>query len=419
MRPLAGIAFLAALCSPSAHALQHAPKPQLPRGIVTGTISCADTNSPARLARIALLPADSQSGQTFIVQSDLEGRFAIGRVPEGVYYVSVTFNGYLDPFSRFAARDLKGISPEEKKQLDAQAIRVSVAADQAASIAVRLERAAVMEGTVLYDDGSPAIGLQIAIRPQQDQADKKTPEEAVGILMAMTEALQRITDDHGHFRALGLAPGKYLVSTMVSTASAAAPSANPVTDAVKFSPQGALVIYYGDTTRKSTAKPVKIEGGESVPGIDITIPLSKLHSIHGQVLLKRTGQPPAMASLQLLYADSREFARTAVAINGEFALDYVPEGSYILQAAASADPVPAVDQENGDLVVSGSLGFFVSAGDFDSTSSFKQDSSAETPLDVHGEVAEVTLYVPDPAAKKPGVPSSAAFFPGITVGPPQ
>ncbi|WP_058189018.1 MSCRAMM family protein [Terracidiphilus gabretensis] len=418
MRLIPGIVLFAIACTASSSSQeQRAAKSRPPRGVITGTIYCADTNTPARLAHVTLLPATNQSGQTFMAQSDLEGRFAIGRVPEGTYYVSAKLDGYLDPFPRPGARGLNGMSSDEKKQLDAQAIRVSVAADQTASIAVRLERAAVMEGTVLYDDGSPAIGLQITIHPKQDQVEKKVPEEGVAILMAMTEAFQRVTDDHGHFRALGLAPGEYLVSTMVSTASGAAPPANPIADAVKFSQSGGLTIYYGDTPRKSNAKPVKIEGGESVPGIDITIPLSKLHSIQGQVLLKRTGQPPAMASLQLLYADSHEFARTAVAVNGEFALDYVPEGSYILQASASTDPVPAMDQDTGDLVVSGSLGFFVATGDFDIPSNFKQDSSAETPLDVHGEVAAVTIYVPDPAAKKPATASMP--YPTVSVQPPQ
>ena len=416
MRLIAGIILLATVCASSCPA-QKSAKSQIEHGAITGTIYCADSNTPARLARVTLLPAANQNGQTFIAQSDLEGRFAIGRVPEGTYYVSAKFDGYLDPFPRLGARGFKEMSPEEKKQLDAQAIRVSVAAGQSATIAVRLDPAAVMQGTDIYYDGSPANVLQIIIRPKQDQAEKRVPEEAVGILMAMTEAFQRITDDHGHFRALGLAPGEYLVSTMVSTASGAAPPANPIADAVKFSQSGGLTIYYGDTPRKSMAKPVKIEGGESVPGIDITIPLSKLHSIQGQVLLKRTGQPPAMASLQLLYADSHEFARTAVVVNGEFALDYVPEGSYILQASASSDPVPPVDQDTSDLVISSSLGFFVATGDFDLPSNFKQDGGSETPLDVHGEVAAVTIYVPDPAAKKPAATSMP--YPTVTVQPPQ
>lgn len=398
MRLTAGIIVLVAVCSSGSAQQPKGAKPQIPRGAVTGTIYCADANIPARLAQIMLLPATKQNGQTFIVQSDLEGRFAVGRVPEGEYYVSAKFDGYLDPFPTFAVRGVAGLSPEQRKQLDALAIRVSVAADQTATIAVRLERAAAIEGTVLYDDGSPGIGLHISISPKQDQAEKKPTMDAVTLLMFISEDLLRITDDHGHFRALGLAPGEYLVSTTVSTASGAARSANPPADAVKSSPSGSLVVYYGDTTRKSTAKSVKIERGETASGTDITIPLSKLHSIRGQVLLKSTGQPPASASLQILYADNHEFARTAIAPNGEFELDYLPEGSYILQASASTDSIPASDQDNSELVITG--GSFFSPGDFDSPSSFKQDGAAEIPLDVHGELTGVTISVPDPSAKK-------------------
>jgi hypothetical protein len=417
MRQIARIVLLAAVCSAISAQQPKGSKPQTPRGAVTGTIYCADTNTPARLAQIVLLPVIKQNGQTFIVQSDLEGRFAISRVPEGTYYVSAKFDGYLDPFPRFAARGLSGLSPEERKELDALAIRVSVAADQTATIAVRLERAAAVEGTVLYDDGSPGIGLHITIRPKQDQAEKKPAEEPVAILMFISEAFQRITDDHGHFRALGLAPGEYLVSTTVSAASGAAPSANPLADAVKSSPSGSLVVYYGDTTRKSTAKSVKIERGETVSGTDITIPLSKLHNIRGQVLLKSTEQPPASASLQILYADDRELARMAIAPNGEFELDYLPEGSYILQASASTDSMlPAYDQDNSELVITG--GNFFSSGDSDFPSNFRQDGAAEIPLDVHGELTGVTISVPDPSVKK-DTASGPGSIPAPPAPPPQ
>ena len=47
--------------------------------------------------------------------------------------------------------------------------------------------------------------------------------------------------------------------------------------------RSSLMIYSGDATRKSEAVPFKLGPGEERTGEDITIPLSKLHSISGVV----------------------------------------------------------------------------------------------------------------------------------------
>jgi hypothetical protein len=426
MRHITGIVLLVATCTAfGSSQQQRTAKSKPPRGIVTGTVYCGDSNSPARLAQVSLLPANRQTdGQLFMAQSDLDGRFAIGRLPEGAYYVSVKYTGYLDPFPRAKAGDLAGLSTEERRQLEAQAITVSISAQQAATVAVRLDRAAVVEGTVSYDDGSPDIGLRMDIRPKSksgSETNSQTTDDLFALTTALSDAFERVTDDHGHFRALGLAPGDYLVSTTLSTASGTAPPGSSSLELVKSTSSGGLVFYYGDTPRASEAKTIKITAGESDSDADITIPLRKLHSIRGQIVLKRTGQPPQMASLRLLYADTREFARMAVAINGEFELDYVPEGSYILQAAASTDSAPAADQDEGDGTIAGSLGVFITTGDFDFRPQLNIDQFAysETPLDVHGELTGIAFEVQDPPAKKSNAASPTVSISNVTVGPSQ
>jgi hypothetical protein len=425
MRSLTAIVLLAATCVASGSAQQHAAKPHPPRGTVTGTIYCGDTNAPARLAQLSLLSAShQQNNQAFMAQSDLDGRFAVGRLPEGTYYVSVKYAGYLDPFPLAKARDLGGLNPDERKQFGAQAITVSISAQQASTIAVRLDRAAVLEGTVSYDDGSPAIGLHMNIRTRPKPGSEAKPPTADGlyaVTVALNEAFARITDDHGHFRAVGLAPGEYLVSTTLSTASGTAPPGNSEIEIYKSTSSGGLVIYYGDTARASEAKIIKIAGGESNTDADITIPLRKLHTIHGQIILKRTGQPPPRAVLRLLYADTREFARMAVAINGEFELNYVPEGSYILQAQASAEPAPPAEDDDGNGSLAGNFGVFLETGNFDFAPrvQINESASSEVPIDVHGELAGISLEVPDPPAKKSNAVSSPVSIPTVIVNPPQ
>ena len=98
---------------------------------------------------------------------------------------------------------------------------------------------------------------------------------------------------------------------------------------------GSMDVYVGGGQRASKAETIKVTTGGASKDADITIPLSRLHTIRGQVLLKSTNQPPSAATVRLLYADTREPARSMVAPNGEFEFHYVPEDSFILRAAAS------------------------------------------------------------------------------------
>ncbi len=64
--------------SPSSNA-----KPKGPAGTVTGTVYCADTNAPARLAQVTLIAqrGDKTGGLPNVATVDLDGHFAISKVP--------------------------------------------------------------------------------------------------------------------------------------------------------------------------------------------------------------------------------------------------------------------------------------------------------------------------------------------------
>jgi hypothetical protein len=402
---IAALAVSAGMCSAAQETAALPPKahkPAVVRGTVTGTVYCSDTNAPARLAQVSLIPVSgspdpSMSWQT-TVETDLDGRFAIGRVPEGTYYVSVDLDGYLNPVPRedrrLAEKTAEGAAPRK----DDPAPAVVVSSRQVAAIAITLERAGEIDGTVLYDDGSPAIGLHVSFQPKPD----KPAKDAMATMGATSEETGSIflgTDDHGHFRILGVAPGEYLVNVEVPASSGNHPEANQLVRQVAQSAIGSsLPVFFGDTTRASKAKAVKVGRGELVSGVDITIPLDKLHTVRGTVLLKSNGAPPTSAAVVLLYADTREMARAALAVDGEFEFAYLPEDDYILQASASSASVP------GDL--DEISGFLMSGSGFEAPDPMNPGEGAEMRLPVRGDVDGLTISVPDPLAEP--APAAAA-----------
>ncbi len=161
------------------------------------------------------------------------------------------------------------------------------------------------------------------------------------------------------------------------------------------------VVYPGGVFRAGKAKSIKVGSGETAADADITIPLSKLHTIRGHVVLKSTGQAPPAAVVELVYADTKLPARMTTVPGGDFEFRYVPEDSYVIQAVANAEPLPTMDipdeEEGGGTGLSSTtMSFSVRAPSAD------PETAAEVPLLVTGDVDDVNLVVPDPPAKSKG-----------------
>jgi len=375
------------------HSMSARPKPKGPTGAVAGTVYCADTNLPARLATVFLDAytqgeSDNAIASTAQATTDLDGRFVFPHVAEGVYFISVQLPGYVDLRSELMQNRMTSKGAEMRKEITSRMTTVKVVANQTADLALRAERGPEIDGTVLYDDGSPAIGLKMMLQPKYDAT---TPSGDMPFpFPGVTHESLQATDDHGRFRILGVPPGDYRVAVSLPAVSTMQ-SEDPITLLVA-STVGALVVYYGDTLRGSKARVIHIEAGEKSHSADITIPLNTLHTVKGEAVLKSTGAPPPTAVLELLYADTRELARSTFARDGEFEFRYVPEGNFILAAAASASSLPKFDadsDENEDMGFAFNMPVNISMPG-------QEKQGAEIPLLVKGDLDGVSISVPDP-----------------------
>jgi hypothetical protein len=374
-------------------------------GTITGTVYCADTDLPARLATINLIgSAENGFAISDTTTSDLNGRFTFNRVQEGSYYAVAVLPGYENLMSVMTKSHLDAMTADDRKKLLARVSSATVTSNLPGQLTIRMERGAEIDGTVVYDDGSPAIGLHVSLKLKADQVNDGAGTQMTSAPPIYSGAAPTTTDDRGHFRIPGVLPGEYAVSVSVPVRWAESTDKNPFAEMMEAS-SGAMDVYVGGGQRASKAEVTKVTASGASKDADITIPLSRLHTIRGQVLLKSTNQPTRAATVRLLYADTREAARTMVAPNGEFELHYVAEGSFILHAASSPELLPQVDSGDGD-----ESGFGFPAGRFSMTlqpNGDVSDGGEGIPLVVTGDMDGVSISVPDPPPSNQGAPSTS------------
>ncbi len=378
-------------------------KPESTTGTVSGSVTCADTNAPARFAVVTLerMPEEvSESGKKDkqeptmnpTTTTDMEGRFFLDKVPVGHYYAVGRLAGYLNPLARFSEQQLQKMSDDTRKELAKAVPMVSVGANQGAAVSLRLEHASEISGTVLYDDGSPAVGLEVKLL-RKDKEGK-----LVDLKMGAMNGLglfgsTSTTDDRGHYRMIGVPSGDYTVSASLPTQTfSLAGLFGDESLTVVSQEGGGLSIYYGDTFRKKNAKIAKVGEGDQVGGLDITIAGNGLHSIRGTAVAKLDGHPVSRAHVELLYADDRELIRTEEIgrenehEDGSFEFSYVPAGQYILRL------VDAIDTEKIERHEFNS--------NFTDEKLIHRYDVTELPVTVQADVSGVELAAPETAGTK-------------------
>jgi Carboxypeptidase regulatory-like domain len=361
-------------------------------GTVTGHVYCADTNAPARMASVQLKPVkevaprpgtdprDIGMPASGVVQTTLDGSFAIPNVAPGSYYVIVTASGYLSPHPRDDNSDesdhAKIPLPDTKPPVTIP--RVDLTADQTANIDLRLERGAAVSGNIRFDDGSPATNVVVMLLRKNKDKWEPLPTGDYGAF-AMPSSL--VTDDLGHYRIGGLREGEYLLMATLVHVDMMPPATRGA--GLSGTLRSVLPVYSGDTMRKSEAVSFKLGPGEDRAGMDIAIPLSKLHSISGVVTAASNGHAINNGEITIEDPiDKDSIANGQLDSDGAFHLDGVPEGSYTLRVQNASD------KQNQQVSVAGGM-------NISSEKIAHQYGDLEQPLKVEGDIPNLVLSVPE------------------------
>jgi hypothetical protein len=385
-----------------------------PTATVTGHVYLDDTKGPSRKATVYLEPAatlqsdappNRSGGQdkgtvTASVETQFDGSYSFTHVAPGSYYVLATCLGYISPFAALSlAQGRSGygewtpLGPEQmtaKNRILESLPRLDVQAGAPASADVVLERGGAVSGTIRYDDGGPASGLEVKVLARLATQGKEiwaaVPSEPHSLGMTPT-------DDRGSYRISGLPTGKYLIEAKLEFANTKTYLSASVLSVSSSNEHAArLFLYSGNTPHEKDAAIFTLQAREERTGEDIVIPMSKLHTIKGTIVSAHDGHMLNSGQVSLFRADDQSLVgdQNLTEDDPSFTFSFVYEGDYILRTPVSADvDYEPVVQPPGSL----------SPPQF-SAHTFHFYGSASQSLHVEGEMEGVTIAVPEPTPKE-------------------
>jgi hypothetical protein len=307
-------------------------------GEVTGRVICTDTQRPARFAEVMLSPVEtSTDGRDRMRQrsngrTDLEGMFTVENVAPGDYYATAMATGYISQAALLMAR--LGPGGDAQTVLSSLPV-VHVSAGASVAVNLTLDRGSVISGRLLWDDGSPAAGVQVNA-VTQNAGTQGQARVNLGFIGGMTGfgGMGSSTDDRGQFRLTGLAPGVYLLRASM-VAPVAGGSANG------FARNVGITLYAPGKVRRADATVITLGPGEERDDVTFQVDLRGLHKVSGRVSAVSGGISIGSGVVRLTDSQDNTLMRIGqIASDGSYVLNYVPAGTYTL-TVPSAGPAGA------------------------------------------------------------------------------
>ena len=342
-------------------------------GTVVGHVTCGDTQRPGRFATVVLygVPAEVTAtpkadpdaseeaqmkaftaafksiGKTNMVQAQTgaDGVYAATDVAPGDYYVFGASAGYVSPLNQ--VQSLIAAGADLKKQLPGVQV-VHVVADHQSMADVTMARGAAVSGVISWDDGSPVTGAIFTVTPVK--GDAKPPQQFGMLALANVLSGLSISDDTGHYRISGLAPGDYIVTAKLQTG--AQTGLGSGMNLAKMMAVTPMVIYAPSAFHKGDSKPVTLAAGEDLHDQAMTLNLSGLHSVSGTVASAADHHGINQATVRLQDGTDKEFVRSAsVDAAGNFTVTFLPPGTYTMKVSDAEDtePKPKTDKDKPSL----------------------------------------------------------------------
>jgi protocatechuate 3,4-dioxygenase beta subunit len=290
-------------------------------GGITGRVVADGTNAPIADARVLVFPAGRPTGPMGPPPqaiTDQDGRFAFGKLAPGEYRLDVQKTGF---------------APLNEPMTQPRTF--TVAAGQPLSVDLRLQRGGVISGRVLDGTGEPMTDANV-------MAMRRMPAPPNGVrqprlLLAPMRGPQQ-TNDLGEFRIAGLAPGEYVIAaTRHGFAFGFGAPGVPPPSSASGAHTTMVTTFYPGTADQAGAQMVTVAAGAETGNIVFTMQSAPAFRVSG-IVVDEAGAPIENAMVMLM-SDPRNgpmmgpIGSGRSDVNGRFAIDEVPAGTYRANAS--------------------------------------------------------------------------------------
>jgi len=302
-------------------------------------VLCNDGSFPARGATVSLVPlasllpaAAGAKGEVLDFpkgETDFNGYYLIPHVRPGVYIVDGHKEGYNNDLD-LVRMVLNRLSLDDRKKLLATFAQVTVAGDGTAREDLVLRRGGAVSGRVTVDSGgtlkpTTVIATLVSSSLTGDASGSGDQQGPAYLGHAFT-------DDRGVYRIAGLPQGMYLLQIHTTESFiSVVPSGKDFVPVSNRVGTGELTVFAPDALTKTDAKLVRIGDGDELTGVDITVPMRKLHSIGGTVTQGGVAVPRAWLNV-LRDGKTAQESSAITTSDGSYRFDLLPSGAYTVEA---------------------------------------------------------------------------------------
>lgn len=176
---------------------------------------------------------------------------------------------------------------------------VSVAANRGSTAEVRLLRGASVSGVVRFDDGSPDGSADVKLWSKNKKGE--WAQYKGGLLGSAGGSTT--TDDAGQFRFSGLPAGEYLLSVGLEVTTVMVDRVGDRTEGWYSNSLYTLKVFAPGATRKKDATVLKLGDQQASDGVEIEVPLSKMHAVTESLAQEGSGRVVNAGHVSLVYRD--------------------------------------------------------------------------------------------------------------------
>ncbi len=310
-----------------------------PRTVVLVHVALGDSGKPARFASVHLQPVPTSVNevsplQGFATETGLDGKATFGDVPAGDYYVFAEYPGYVFPLAQLPPSALQHPTDAVLSQAAHLFKKITVEANRSQETVINLAPGATAEGTVRFDDGTPAADVPVDLLLTGPLAQEPLMLSSGRPGSWYFHDADSYTDDLGDYRISGLPADKYIVRVTVPVASREGSSLLGAYVPAPDPWHQVQYVYAPSATSPAAAHSFSLPTRGERGSVGVIIPQRSFRTVSGRVIPPATGDPLVYEPMKLESLGDPSFQRaTGVATDGTFNFSFIPKGKYVIRAA--------------------------------------------------------------------------------------